>query len=58
MTKALLVNSHLTVKSKHDWFKFRATDASGKVGSYVADAIMFHAPSEHQINDKKYDLEM
>eukprot|EP00828_Plagiopyla_frontata_P026700 TRINITY_DN3484_c0_g2_i4.p1 TRINITY_DN3484_c0_g2~~TRINITY_DN3484_c0_g2_i4.p1 ORF type:complete len:386 (+),score=57.82 TRINITY_DN3484_c0_g2_i4:77-1234(+) len=56
--KALLVNSHMTVKSKHDWFKIRATDASGKVGSYVADAILFHAPSEHQINDKQYDLEM
>jgi len=58
MTKALLVNSHLTVKSKHDWFKVRATDAQGKIGSYVADAIMFHAPAEHKINDKQYDLEM
>ena len=55
---ALLENSHLTVKSKHEWFKIKATNAEGKITNFVADAILFHAPGEHHINEKAYSMEM
>ena len=54
----MLVNSYFTVKSKYKWFKLRATDVFGKIGIYEAQAVLFHAPSEHQINNKQFDLEM